>query len=167
MPTGSPAWHQWEFGVSSRGKRLLVMPCWGILFFSFSSSFQTLPGASCWPCHKGRFLEITGLLFHESLSCWVCVSGVGGWVGGQALCLPRPMPPPSLPCGALGSWGPLEGRSLQAQEKWGIKVSGHFISCPLQDGGGGWNSFLRRGKLIMLCGFGKSPPHSGPQVLLL
>lgn len=49
--------------------------------FSLSSfmSFQTPPGASCWPCHKGRFFfkEITGILFCEIKMCafgWEVIS---------------------------------------------------------------------------------------------
>ena len=52
-----------------------------------------------------------------------CVYGGGGWVVHQPVSLPLPpIPLPSLLCGALGSRAPLEGRSLQAQERKELRV---------------------------------------------
>lgn len=48
-----------------------------------------------------------------------------GWrVGVSSACEPAPAPIPllSLSCGALGSWAPLEGTSLQAQERKELRV---------------------------------------------
>lgn len=79
--------------------------------------------------------------------------GVGGL--SASVPAPLPMPLPSCHVGLSVTGLPYKEGLCRPRESGGIKVSGHFISCPLQDGEGGRNSFLCRGKLIMLCGFGQ------------